>query len=101
MSSEPGDTFDALGAPPEALEHGGVEVLRAAVVDGGLHVSLRPAFEDAAMWGVMLADIARHAARAFASNYAVDEDEALDLILETFQAEFDNPTDLGTTTAVS
>ncbi|TMJ31897.1 MAG: DUF5076 domain-containing protein, partial [Alphaproteobacteria bacterium] len=36
-------TFDPLHAPPTALELGGIEVLRAAVVDGGLHVSLRRA----------------------------------------------------------
>ena len=29
-------SFDALHVPPAALEHGGVEVLRAAVVAGGL-----------------------------------------------------------------
>ena len=38
--------FDALVIPPEALDRGGVEVLRAAIVDGGLHVSLRRAFDD-------------------------------------------------------
>ncbi|MEA2968243.1 MAG: hypothetical protein QOE78_1504, partial [Alphaproteobacteria bacterium] len=37
-------TFDPLHVPPAALEHGGVEVLRAAIVEGGLHVSLRRAF---------------------------------------------------------
>lgn len=93
--------FEALEAPPEALDQGGVEVLRAVVVDGGLHVSMRTAFEDAAMWGVMIADIARHAARAFSSEYGTDEEESLDLILQTFEAEFFDPTDLGTTTALS
>ena len=39
-------TFDPLHVPPTALEHGGVEVLRAAIVEGGLHVSLRRAFDD-------------------------------------------------------
>lgn len=99
--AESGDKFDALPAPPEALERGGVEVLRAVVLDGGLHVSLRPAFEDPAMWGMVIADITRHAARAFAANYAVSEDDALGQILEILQAEFDDPTDLGTTTALS
>jgi hypothetical protein len=99
--AEPGDKFDALPAPPEALEQGGVEILRAAVLNGGLHVLLRPAFEDPAMWGMVLADIARHAARSFAANYAVSEDEALGQMLEVLQAEFDEPTDLGTTTALS
>ena len=38
--------FDALHVPPAALDQGGVEVLRAVIVDGALHVSLRRAFDD-------------------------------------------------------
>ena len=49
-------TFDALHVPPTALEHGGVEVLRAAIVEGGLHVSLRRAFDDPQAWGMLIAD---------------------------------------------
>ena len=37
----PPPVFDALHIPPAAMELGGVEVLRAVIVDGGLHVSLR------------------------------------------------------------
>jgi len=59
-------TFDPLHVPPTALEHGGVEVLRAAIVEGGLHVSLRRAFDDPQAWGMVIADVARHAARIFA-----------------------------------
>jgi hypothetical protein len=99
--AKPPAAFEALEPPPDAILQGGVEVLRAVVVDGGLHVSLRTAFEDSAMWGVLLADVARHAARAFAGTYAVDEQEALDLILDTMAAEFDDPTDPGRTTALS
>ena len=43
--------FDALHVPPAALEQGGVEVLRAVIVEGSLHVSLRPAFDDPQAWG--------------------------------------------------
>ena len=42
----PPPVFDALHIPPAAMELGGVEVLRAVIVDGGLHVSLRRAFDD-------------------------------------------------------
>ena len=38
--------FEALNVPPAAMEQGGVEVLRAVIVDGALHVSLRRAFDD-------------------------------------------------------
>ena len=70
-------SFDPLAVPPTALEHGGVEVLRAAVVQGGLHVSLRRAFDDPQAWGVLIADVARHAARIFAKETQLTEDEAL------------------------
>jgi len=57
--------FDALHVPPAALERGGVEIVRAVVVDGALHVSLRPAFDDPQAWGMLLADVARHVSRIY------------------------------------
>jgi len=94
-------TFDALHVPPTALEHGGVEVLRAAIVEGGLHVSLRRAFDDPQAWGMLIADVARHAARIFAKETKLTEDEALERIRVMFDAEMDAPTDPGTTSAIS
>ena len=38
--------FEALAVPPTALELGSSEVLRAAIVEGGLHVSLQRGFDD-------------------------------------------------------
>src|SRR5499433_599574 len=94
-------TFDALHVPPTALEHGGVEVLRAAIVEGGLHVSLRRAFDDPQAWGMLIADVARHAARIFAKETKLTEDEALERIRAMFDAEMDAPSDPGTTSAIS
>ena len=94
-------TFDPLHVPPIALEHGGVEVLRAAIVQGGLHMSLRRAFDDPQAWGMLIADVARHAARIFASETRLTEDQALGLIRVMFDAEMDAPTDPGSTSAVS
>jgi hypothetical protein len=93
--------FDALQIPPSALDQGGIEVLRAAIVEGGLHVSLRRAFDDPQAWGMLLADVARHAARIFAKETQVAEDEALERIRAMFDAEMDAPTDPGTTSAIS
>ena len=73
-------TFDALHVPPTALEHGGVEVLRAAIVEGGLHVSLRRAFDDPQAWGMLIADVARHAARIFAKETKLSEDGRCTLV---------------------
>ena len=110
MSLEPGkvtdspittsDTLNRLSAPAH-IEHGGVEVLRAAIVEGGLHVSLRRAFDDPQAWGMLIADVARHAARIFAKETKLTEDEALERIRAMFDAEMDAPTDPGTTSAIS
>jgi hypothetical protein len=93
-------TFDALHVPPTALEHGGVEVLRAAIVEGGLHVSLRRAFDDPQAWGMLIADVARHAARIFAKETKLTEAEAIERIRAMFDAEMDAPSDPGTTSAI-
>ena len=73
-------------------------MLRAFVLDGGLSIAFTRAFEDPEMWGLLLVDIARHAARAYARESDYSEEEALGRILEMFEAELDRPTDVGTTT---
>jgi hypothetical protein len=93
--------FDALHVPPAALEQGGVEVLRAVIVDGGLHVSLRRAFDDPEAWGMLIADVARHVARVYATEDKFREEETLARIRNIFEAEMDSPTDPGTTSAIS
>ena len=64
--------FDALNIPPDALEKGGVEILRASVVDGAVSIALRRAFDDPFTWGVLLVDLARHAARVYAAEAGRD-----------------------------
>jgi Domain of unknown function (DUF5076) len=93
--------FQPLGAPPTALEEGGVEILRAAIVKGGLHMSMIRAFDDPQAWGMLIADVTRHVARMFARETKMTEDEALQKIRNMFDAEMDAPTDPGTTSAMS
>jgi hypothetical protein len=93
--------FDALHIPPAAMEQGGVEVLRAVIVDGGLHVSLRRAFDDPEAWGMLIADVARHIARIYATEKNMSEDETIARIRAIFESELDTPTDPGTTSAMS
>ncbi len=84
--------------PPDALaDEKAVEVLRAFVVDGGLSISFTRAFDDPSMWGMMLVDIARHAARAFAKEGVMNEEEALGRISDMFAAELQDVTDVGLT----
>src|SRR6185503_16273865 len=84
--------------PPDVMgREDAVEVLRAFVVDGGLSIAFQRAFEEPDMWGLMLVDIARHAARAYARESELSEDEALQRIVEMFEAEIARPTDMGNT----
>ena len=84
--------------PPDALANDdAVEVLRAFVVDGGLSIAFTRGFDDPAMWGMMLVDVARHAARAYAKEGVMDEDEALRKIADMFEAEMAQQTDPGRT----
>ncbi|GEP05159.1 DUF5076 domain-containing protein [Methylobacterium oxalidis] len=79
--------FEELSIPPDAVENGGVEVLRAAVVDGAVSVALRRAFDDPATWGRLLIDLARQAARAYALETEMSEDEAFERIRAGLEAE--------------
>ena len=71
--------------PPDVMgREDAIEVLRA--------------FEEPDMWGLLLVDIARHAARAYARESEFTEDEALTRIVDMFEAEIARPTDIGSTT---
>ena len=85
--------------PPDVIGRAdATEVLRAFVVDGGLSIAFTRAFEEPDMWGLVLVDVARHAARAYARESEYTEEDALNRIIEMFQAEIERPTDTGTTT---
>ena len=88
--------------PPDVMgREDATEVLRAFVIDGGLSIAFQRAFEEPDMWGLLLVDIARHAARAFARESEYSEEDALERIVEMFEAEIARPTDMGTTTSRS
>ena len=88
--------------PPDVIDReDAAEVLRVFVLEGGLSIAFQRAFEEPDMWGLLLVDLARHAARAYARESDYTEDEALGRIVDMFEAELARPTDLGTTTARS
>ena len=93
--------FDALNVPPAALEQGGTEILRAVIVNGALHVSLRRAFDDPEAWGMLIADVTRHVARIYATEDKYRESETVERVRAIYDAEMDAPTDPGTTSALS
>lgn len=85
--------------PPDVIgREDATEVLRAFVVDGGLSIAFQRAFEEPDMWGMLLVDIARHAARVYAREGDYTEEDALRRIVDLFEAEIARPTDLGNTT---
>jgi hypothetical protein len=76
--------FEALIIPSEALERGGVEILRAAIIDGQLHVTLRRTFERPDPWGGLLSEVARRVARIYAADGELGEGEVVFRIHSSF-----------------
>jgi hypothetical protein len=93
--------FDALHVPPAALEQGGVEILRAVIVDGDLHVSLRRAFDDPDPWGMLIADVTRHIARIYSTEGNLSQDQVIERVRTIYESEMERPTDTGSTSAIS
>ena len=87
-----------LSVPPEGLDdENATEVLRAWLAHEKLFCVLKPeGFEDAAAWGILLADVARHIANGLEQARGVDRDETLSRIRLLFNTEFDHPTDEAT-----
>ena len=71
-----------------------VEVLRVwAAPDGPQDLTLRTNWNDPAVWGLLLVDIAQHVSRAYAAN-GHDQKRVLARIKAGFDAEWSNPTDV-------
>jgi hypothetical protein len=84
--------FEALAIPNEALEQGGVEILRAAVIEGDLHVTLRRTFDDPKHWGGLLAEVVRRVARAYvAADGKLNENDVAGRIHAAFAKEGGTP----------
>ncbi len=85
---------NSLDPPPIAAENSdAVEVLRVwAAPDSPQQVTLRTTWQDPGAWGLMLVDVARHAANAYASE-GRNPAEVLTRIRELFDAEWSSPTD--------
>ena len=80
---------------PEAAkkDSDAVEILRVWTVGGSQHVTLKTGvWSDPAAWGLMLVDLAKHAANAYAAD-GMDRNAALQRIYEGLRAELESPTD--------
>jgi len=81
------EKYQALSIPPAANERGGFEFLRCAIVDGELHLTLRPVFNQPDDWGRSFAEVARQVAHAYAHQDRFPEAETLTRISSAFEAE--------------
>ena len=73
---------------PEAIE-----ILRVWAAPGApQQLALRTGWEDPGAWGLLLVDIARHAAKAY-EREGQDATAAIQRIRELFDAEWSSPTD--------
>lgn len=86
---------NALDLPPIAQsEPSAQEVLRVWAMPGQpQQLTLRTIWNDPGAWGLLLADVARHAANAYA-NEGRDPKVVLARIRELFDAEMFDPTDV-------
>jgi hypothetical protein len=89
------DSRNTLGVPPMAKKNPqAVEILRVwAAPDNPQELTLRPVWQDPAAWGLLLVDVARHAAKAYAAQGRMGEQEVLARIKELWDLEWTNPTD--------
>jgi len=88
-------TMNALLIPPAAeTDPRSIEIARIWAAGGKQHVSLKTGlWEDPASWGLMLVDLARHAANSYVQTEGSDRAEVLRRIKAGFDAEWDFPTD--------
>jgi Domain of unknown function (DUF5076) len=81
--------YDALPISNDALDKGGVELLRAAIVSEELFVAARSGvFVGPRPWGFVLADIARRLASLYAADGQFTEAQVTTAIADEFARSF-------------
>jgi hypothetical protein len=85
---------NALDVPPLAEQNSSaVEVLRVwAAPNSSQQLTLRTTWKDPEAWGLLLVDVARHAAKAYEAE-GLNQDEVLARIHELWKLEWSQPTD--------
>lgn len=83
-----------LPVPPDAEQADqAIEVFRGWIVDGGLQCSLFPTVwkKTPEVWGILLADAARHVADAIAKESGIGSSEIFSAIRNKLVAELEDP----------
>ncbi len=76
--------YDTLPVADEALDKGGVELLRAGLADEELYVTVRRAFETPDQWGAVLADITLHLAALYSQDGDLTKDNVIAIVAQGF-----------------
>ncbi len=80
--------YQALALPEQALENGGLEILRLGIIDDELYVSTLPAFKTPAQWGEVLAEVANRLGAIYAAQTpGLSKKDATVQIVDAFAAE--------------
>jgi len=80
--------YQALALPEQALENGGLEILRLGIVNDELYVSALPAFKVPAQWGEVLAEVAVRLGAIYAGQKTgLTKKDVIVEIAEAFAAE--------------
>ena len=86
---------DEMKPPPAAAaEAKSFEIARLWVADDAQHVVLRTdVWPDPAVWGIILAELARHVAVAYQRKDGHDLEDVLARVLAGFHTELESPVD--------
>jgi hypothetical protein len=79
--------YEALVIPNDALDKGGMEILRAGLVDDELYVTARRVFKDPSTWGEILGEITHRLGRIYAAEGEYKAKEVIAAIENAYAAE--------------
>jgi hypothetical protein len=80
--------YQALALPDEALEKGGLEILRVGLIEDELYISARPVLERPSQWGEVLAEAARRLGAIYAAQtQGLSKKDVTVQIAEAFAAD--------------
>jgi hypothetical protein len=79
--------------PDSGATDNGAEILRIWTSDAGERVVLRVDLFPPGAWGIILVDVAKHVARAYAQQGQMTANEAFAQVLSSFIAEIGQATD--------
>jgi hypothetical protein len=76
--------YNTLPVADEALDRGGVELLRVGLADEELYITLRSPFQKPDQWGRVLADVTRHLADHYSANSDWTKDNVVAAVTQAF-----------------